>query len=58
VYTSCYTMEGTENLDDEVFNKRHQRLEIDERRRKRYKFFIVPELLWSRPLDKCTAPDE
>jgi len=51
-------MEGTENLDDEVFNKRHQRLEIDERRRKRYKFFIVPELLWSRPLDKCTAPDE
>ncbi|XP_023716811.1 uncharacterized protein LOC111869474 [Cryptotermes secundus] len=36
VYTSCYTMEGTENLDDEVFNKRHQRLEIDERRRKRW----------------------
>ncbi|KDR17918.1 male-specific lethal 1 homolog [Zootermopsis nevadensis] len=29
-------MEGTENLDDEVFNKRHQRLEIDERRRKRW----------------------
>ncbi|XP_067005140.2 male-specific lethal 1 homolog [Anabrus simplex] len=36
VYTSCYSMEGTENLDDEVFNKRHQRLEIDERRRKRW----------------------
>ncbi|KAK7863226.1 hypothetical protein R5R35_001440 [Gryllus longicercus] len=36
IYTSCYTMEGTENLDDEVFNKRHQRLEIDERRRKRW----------------------
>lgn len=28
-------MEGTENLDDEVYNKRHMRLEIDERRRKR-----------------------
>lgn len=36
VYTSCYTMEGTENLDDEVYNKRHSRLENDERRRKRY----------------------
>lgn len=35
VYASCYSMEGTENLDDEVFNKRHMRLEIDERRRKR-----------------------
>ncbi|XP_060517330.1 uncharacterized protein LOC132696492 [Cylas formicarius] len=36
LYTSCYTMEGTENLDDEVYNKRHLRLEIDERRRKRW----------------------
>lgn len=35
VYTSCYTMEGTENLDDDVYNKRHSRLENDERRRKR-----------------------
>ncbi|XP_019868045.2 uncharacterized protein LOC109596889 isoform X2 [Aethina tumida] len=35
-YVSCYTMEGTENLDDEVYNKRHSRLEIDERRRKRW----------------------
>jgi len=32
-------MEGTENLDDEVFNKRHQRLEVDERRRKRWDDF-------------------
>nr|CAH7727417.1 unnamed protein product [Callosobruchus chinensis] len=30
------TLEGTENLDDEVFNKRHLRLENDERRRKRW----------------------
>ncbi|KAF5294066.1 hypothetical protein FQA39_LY13540 [Lamprigera yunnana] len=36
VYTSCYSMEGTENLDDEVYNKRHIRLENDERRRKRW----------------------
>ncbi|KMQ86608.1 male-specific lethal 1-like 1 protein [Lasius niger] len=36
VYTSCYTMEGTENLDDEIFNKRHLKLENDERRRKRW----------------------
>ncbi|XP_063241498.1 male-specific lethal 1 homolog isoform X2 [Bacillus rossius redtenbacheri] len=34
--TSCYSMEGTENLDDEVFSKRHQRHELDERRRKRW----------------------
>lgn len=36
VCTSCYSMEGTENLGDDVFNKRHMRLEIDERRRKRW----------------------
>lgn len=36
VFTSCYTMEGTENLSDDVFDRRHSRLEIDERRRKRY----------------------
>ncbi|KRT80546.1 hypothetical protein AMK59_8461 [Oryctes borbonicus] len=35
-YTSCYTMEGTENLDDDVYNRRHGRLEYDERRRKRW----------------------
>lgn len=29
-------MEGTENLDDDVFNRRHLRLENDERRRKRW----------------------
>ncbi|CAG9823597.1 unnamed protein product [Phaedon cochleariae] len=36
IYASSYTLEGTENLDDEVFNKRHMRLENDERRRKRW----------------------
>lgn len=36
VFSSLYSMEGTENLDDEVFLKRHHRLEVDERRRKRF----------------------
>ncbi|CAH1130869.1 unnamed protein product [Ceutorhynchus assimilis] len=48
-YTSCYTMEGTENLDDEVFNKRHIRLEIDERRRKRWDVQRIRE---QRVIDK------
>jgi len=34
--TSCYSMEGTENLDDDVFMKRHQKQEADEKRRKRW----------------------
>lgn len=34
--SSGYSMEGTENLDDEIFYKRHIKLEIDERRRKRW----------------------
>ncbi|KAH7962378.1 hypothetical protein HPB52_015774 [Rhipicephalus sanguineus] len=32
---SLYSMEGTENLDDEVFRKRHAKLEANEKRRKR-----------------------
>lgn len=36
VYADSYHLEGTENLDDEVFLKRHSRLENDERRRKRW----------------------
>ncbi|XP_022189129.2 male-specific lethal 1 homolog [Nilaparvata lugens] len=36
LFSSCYTMEGTENLSEDVFHKRHARLEIDERRRKRW----------------------
>ncbi|CAB3225704.1 unnamed protein product [Arctia plantaginis] len=35
-YTSCYTLEGTENLDDKVFEKRHQKLEAEERRQLRW----------------------
>ncbi|XP_028167445.1 uncharacterized protein LOC114357859 [Ostrinia furnacalis] len=35
-YTSTYTLEGTENLDDRVFEKRHQKLEAEERRQLRW----------------------
>ncbi|KAF2352680.1 PEHE domain [Trinorchestia longiramus] len=34
--TPLYIMEGTENLEDEVFTKRHHKLEQDEKRRKRW----------------------
>ncbi|XP_014675502.1 PREDICTED: male-specific lethal 1 homolog [Priapulus caudatus] len=33
---SCYTLEGTENIDDDIFLKRHQKFEMDEKRRKRW----------------------
>ncbi|KAK4309415.1 hypothetical protein Pmani_018960 [Petrolisthes manimaculis] len=36
VLTSLYVMEGTENLEDEVFLKRHAKPEQDEKRRKRW----------------------
>ncbi|XP_021187548.3 uncharacterized protein LOC110374244 isoform X2 [Helicoverpa armigera] len=35
-YTSLYSLEGTENLDDKVFEKRHQKLEAEERRQLRW----------------------
>lgn len=34
--TGCYTIENTEDLSDETFAKRHQKFEIDERRRKKW----------------------
>ncbi|XP_018011872.1 uncharacterized protein LOC108669096 [Hyalella azteca] len=36
VLTPLYVMEGTENLEDEIFSKRHHKLEQDEKRRKRW----------------------
>nr|XP_053628106.1 uncharacterized protein LOC128685574 [Cherax quadricarinatus] len=36
ILTSLYVMEGTENLEDEVFLKRHTKPEQDEKRRKRW----------------------
>ncbi|XP_032527515.2 protein male-specific lethal-1 isoform X1 [Danaus plexippus] len=35
-YTSSYVLEGTENVDDKVFEKRHQKLEAEERRQLRW----------------------
>lgn len=35
-FTPLYTIEGTENVEADVFLKRHQKLECDERRRKRW----------------------
>ena len=32
----AYNMEGTENIEDDVFDKRHSKLENDEKRRKRW----------------------
>ncbi|CAH1395527.1 unnamed protein product [Nezara viridula] len=34
--TSTYTMEGTENLSDDVFDRRHYKLMVDEKKRKRW----------------------
>lgn len=36
ILSSLYVMEGTENLDDRVFLKRHQKSEAEEKRRKRW----------------------
>lgn len=35
-FTSSYSMEGTEDLSDEVFDRRHYKLMLDEKRRKRW----------------------
>ncbi|KAJ8737536.1 hypothetical protein PYW08_000131 [Mythimna loreyi] len=35
-YTNTYSLEGTENLDDKIFEKRHQKLEAEERRQLRW----------------------
>lgn len=41
--TSLYSMEGTENIDDEVFLKRHAKLEANEKRRKRWDLQLLRE---------------
>ncbi|KAJ8737226.1 hypothetical protein PYW07_000497 [Mythimna separata] len=35
-YTHLHNLEGTENLDDKIFEKRHQKLEAEERRQLRW----------------------
>ncbi|GAB6025156.1 male-specific lethal 1 [Chamberlinius hualienensis] len=62
VVTSCYQMEKTENLDDDIFLKRHQKLEIEEKRRKRWDIQRVREqriqekLKLGRQARKKTSP--
>lgn len=34
--STTYSLEGTENLNDDVFSRRHSKLELDEKRRKRW----------------------
>ncbi|XP_050433333.1 male-specific lethal 1-like 1 [Adelges cooleyi] len=43
-YTSWYSMEGTENMSDDVFESRHSRLELWERKRKRWDMQRLREL--------------
>lgn len=33
-------MEGTENMSDDIFENRHSRLELCERKRKRYSIYF------------------
>ena len=40
-YSNSYIMEGTEDLDDQVFLKRHHKHELDEKKRKRYVLLFV-----------------
>nr|XP_037282391.1 male-specific lethal 1 homolog [Rhipicephalus microplus] len=40
---SLYSMEGTENLDDEIFRKRHAKPEANEKRRKRWDLRLLRE---------------
>lgn len=35
-FSPSYTMEGTENIEDETFLRRHSKLELDEKRRKKW----------------------
>lgn len=42
--SSCYQLEGTENIDDDIFLKRHMKLEIDEKRRKRWDIQRIREI--------------
>ncbi|XP_050545753.1 male-specific lethal 1-like 1 [Daktulosphaira vitifoliae] len=43
-YTSWYSMEGTENMSDDIFESRHSRLELWERKRKRWDMQRLREL--------------
>ncbi|CAL1535835.1 unnamed protein product [Lymnaea stagnalis] len=42
--TNMYQLEGTENITDEAYNKRHQKFEMEEKRRKRWDLQRLREL--------------
>lgn len=46
-YNNCYNLEGTEDIDDQTFLRRHQRHENDEKKRKRY---VVWAMKMSAPI--------
>ncbi|XP_070566809.1 male-specific lethal 1-like 1 [Ptychodera flava] len=52
IVTSVSSSEGTEDLDDEVFTKRHQKYEIDERKRKRWDIQRIRELRQHEMLER------
>ncbi|XP_027852648.2 male-specific lethal 1-like 1 isoform X3 [Aphis gossypii] len=43
-YSSWYSMEGTENMSDDIFESRHYRLELHEQKRKRWDLQRIREL--------------
>ncbi|CAI9727773.1 Hypothetical predicted protein [Octopus vulgaris] len=54
---NCYTLEGTENLEDEVFTKRHQKPEHEEKRRKRWDLQRMREQKMYEKLREKEKPD-
>ncbi|XP_013087844.2 male-specific lethal 1 homolog [Biomphalaria glabrata] len=53
--TNMYQLEGTENITDEAYNKRHQKFEMEEKRRKRWDLQRLREL---RVLEKLQRQRE
>ncbi|XP_076326181.1 male-specific lethal 1 isoform X1 [Tachypleus tridentatus] len=49
---SAYQMEGTEDIEDETFNKRHYKLEQDEKRRKKWDIQRIREMRMTEKLRK------
>ncbi|KAL8600581.1 hypothetical protein ACOMHN_062452 [Nucella lapillus] len=55
VLTNRYQLEGTENITDEAYEKRHQRHEVEERRRKRWDIQHMRE---QKVLEKLRGKEE
>ncbi|RUS78480.1 hypothetical protein EGW08_013768 [Elysia chlorotica] len=50
--TNMYQLEGTENITDEAYNKRHQKFEQEEKRRKRWDMQRIRELRVCEKLER------